>query len=146
MSASPVLAHLDPGVKNGATVLIQGAGAPGFAGGGPGDLLLDVEVRPHPLFVRVGDDLKAEFDVPVWDAALGVTIGFKGIDGSEVVVEVPPGTQPGTEFVVEGGGMPVGRWRGRLRVLVKIEIPAAAGTIADLFRRMRAQSRPPSDA
>lgn len=76
------------------------------AGGGHGgDLYLRVEVLPHPIFTRDGDDIICSVPVPVWTAALGGEVQAPTL-GGPVTVKIPPGTRDGQIFRLRGRGMP----------------------------------------
>lgn len=103
---------------------LRGEGEPGRHGGPPGDLYVRVRVRPHPVFRREGDDIVSEVAVGIAQAALGTKLRVPTLDGDEELV-VPPGTQPGQVFRLEGKGMPRLRrgGRGDQLVKVKVEVP-----------------------
>jgi molecular chaperone DnaJ len=99
------------------------------AGGGPaGDLYVEVEELPHATFERDGADLHCTLRVPMTVAALGAVLTLDTLDGAEEV-EIEPGTQPETELVLSGRGMPKLRssgridGRGALHVHLDVEIP-----------------------
>ena len=54
--------------------LAAGEGEAGMAGGPPGDLYVQVEVRPHPIFRRDGNDLHVVVPIPMTRAALGESL------------------------------------------------------------------------
>lgn len=112
------------GVVTGNELLLRGFGEAPVGGGQAGDLHVRFIVRDHERFVRNGDDLLAELPISMVQAALGDTVVFEGLDG-EVQVEVPPGTQPGSEFVLHGRGLPHlnSTARGNLRLRTNVQIP-----------------------
>jgi molecular chaperone DnaJ len=114
-----------PGVDHGDRLRVTGAGEAGRQGAPAGDLFVEIRVIDHALFERDGRDLVAEVAVPVTQAALGGTLTVPTVDGSEVEVEVPAGTQPGTVLTVRRAGLPAqgGGRRGDLRLLVRVEVP-----------------------
>jgi molecular chaperone DnaJ len=81
-------------------------------------------VRPHPLFVRDGDDLFIAVPIAIHEAALGARIEVPSLDGP-ARVRVPPGTQSGQRFRVRERGMPSPRdgRRGDLVVEVRLMLP-----------------------
>ncbi len=115
--------RVPPGVDTGNTLRVSGAGGRGRTGT-PGDLYVVIEVRDSPGLKRQGDDLLHEATIRVPDAVLGTRLRVPGVFG-EVVVRVPPGTQPGDAIRVAGEGMPrlEGRGRGDLWVRVEVEVP-----------------------
>lgn len=100
------------GVSHGTTLRLSGRGAVGPRGGAAGDLYVEIRVRPHPVFVRDGDHLRADLTVAFTQAALGATIEFETLDGP-VDVQVPPGSQNGKVITVRDHGIPRLRGRGR---------------------------------
>jgi DnaJ-class molecular chaperone len=113
------------GVANGSKVRVAGEGQPGMGGGGKGDLLLVVTVRPHPRFERHADDLHEEIDVPVTVAVLGGEVEAPTMTG-KVMLKIPPMTQNGRAFKLGGLGMPrLGKeGRGDLHAKVRIRLPS----------------------
>ncbi|MGD9995647.1 MAG: molecular chaperone DnaJ [Ilumatobacteraceae bacterium] len=125
------------GVDTGSTLRLTGRGAVGPRGGGTGDLYVHIRVAEHERFQREGDDLVHELPVSIAQAALGTKVTLETLDGDEEVV-VPPGTQPGKEFVLRGKGIThlQGRGRGDLRVRVRVEVPTKLSEAeVDLLRR-----------
>ncbi len=114
------------GVDTGSTLRLTGRGAVGPRGGRAGDLYVHIRVRPHERFVRDGDDLVTEVAVSIAQAALGTSMQFETLDGTEDLV-VPPGTQPGREFVLKQRGVPrlQSRGRGDLVVRLRVEVPTS---------------------
>jgi molecular chaperone DnaJ len=112
------------GVVDGSTLRLTRRGAAGPRGGAPGDLYVHLRVRPHDRYRRVDDDLVTAVHVSIAQAALGTKVVLETLDGDEDLV-IPPGTQPGHEFVLRGRGVPrlQGRGRGDLRVNVDVEVP-----------------------
>lgn len=112
------------GVDTGSTLRLSGRGAVGPRGGRAGDLYVHLRVRPHDDFVRDGDDLVTEVPVSIAQAALGTSLELETLDGTEDLV-VPPGTQPGREFVLRQRGVPrlQGRGRGDLIARLRVDVP-----------------------
>ena len=119
------------GIDNGMQVRITGEGDAGSNGGPPGNLYVQVRVQDHPLFVRDESDLVYQLSVNMAEAALGLTKPIPTLDGEDVDLDIPPGTQAGSQFRVRGRGVPRIRRDGRptdrrgdIRVLVDVDIPA----------------------
>jgi len=112
------------GVDNGSRVKLRGKGEPGVAGGPPGDLYIEIEILPHPVFRREGNDLYVEVPVTVPEAALGAKIEVPTIDGMTKMT-LPPGTQGSQRFKLKGKGFPSPKTgkRGDQYVNIKIVIP-----------------------
>ncbi len=118
--------HVDvpAGIHDGQRIRLRGEGHAGAAGGQPGDVFVQVRVRPDERLLRDGDDLVAAVTLTMVEAALGTTVRLPVPDG-EIELELPPGVQPGEVRIVRGRGMPslaTGR-RGDLRVHVDVRIP-----------------------
>ncbi|MBW2261733.1 MAG: molecular chaperone DnaJ [Deltaproteobacteria bacterium] len=112
------------GIDDGQIVRVSGQGEPGVRGGPPGDLYVACMVTSHPTILREGLDLYVQADVPFVKAALGTTTSVESIEGS-IDVEIPAGSQPGEEIVIEGKGMPrvQSHGRGDLHVVIKVSVP-----------------------
>lgn len=112
------------GVANGSRVRVAGEGQPGYGGGGKGDMILVVTVRPHPRFERKGDDLTVDIDVPVTTAVLGGEVEVPTIAG-RVMLKIPPVTQNARTFKLAGLGMPrlSKSGKGDLHARVRIRLP-----------------------
>ena len=118
-----VRVKIPPGVKDGGKIRIRGRGAPGRSGGPPGDLVVQVEVEPHPFFVRSGKNLNLVLPLTYTEAILGATLEIPTLHGS-VKLRVPPGTPNGKTFRVRGGGVPTRKGKaGDLLVEARVEIP-----------------------
>jgi molecular chaperone DnaJ len=114
------------GVDSGSTLRLTGRGAVGPRGGRAGDLYVHLRVAAHPRFVRDDHDLVTEVPISIAQASLGTSVELETLDGVEHLV-IPPGTQPGREFVLRQRGVPHlrGRSRGDLRARVRVEVPTS---------------------
>jgi DnaJ-class molecular chaperone len=102
------------GVRSGQRIRAAGAGH-------GGDLYLRVEVPPHPVFTREGDDIAAAVDVPVWTAALGGAVEAPTL-GGPVTLTIPAGTREGQIFRLRGRGMPHVRGGGAGDELARVRL------------------------
>ncbi len=116
--------QIPPGVDDGAQLRVSGRGEAGLRGGRSGDLYVAINVRPHEVFRRAGDDLACEVTVPMTIAARGGTVEMPTLEEPEPI-EIEPGTQSGQVVRLRGRGMPRfgGRGRGELVGLLKVETP-----------------------
>ena len=131
--------EIPAGVGDGMRLHLAGQGEVGFAGGPAGDIYLEVQVRPDPIFARDGDDLVATLEVPVADAALGFVTEIETFDGSQKV-DVKAGAQHGDVVTLKGLGATKirGRGRGDLRIEIKVLTPSRLdGKQRDLFKKIR---------
>jgi molecular chaperone DnaJ len=119
-----VSVEVPAGVSDGMELRMEEAGEDGRAGGGPGDLYLGLDVAPHPVFERRGQDLLGVLEEPVLAAIIGPRIEVDTLDGP-ATVSVPPGTSAGTLLRVKEAGVPnLGRrGRGDLVLQVDLEVP-----------------------
>jgi molecular chaperone DnaJ len=122
--ASTIKVRIPPGVEEGTTLRIAGAGEAGARGGSAGDLYVIVHVEPEPGFERHGSDLVSEAKIPFPTAALGGEIEVLSLN-DHVTLKIPAGTQPGTLFRIRERGLPhlQARGRGDLLVRVNVEVP-----------------------
>lgn len=111
------------GVRTGQVIRLAGQGSAGVGKGGPGDLLLEVEFRPHPRFRIDGADLHMDLPVAPWEAALGAVISVTIPDG-EIKVRIPAGTQSGQQLRVRGKGIP-SHPPGDLLLDIQVVVPLA---------------------
>ena len=118
---------IPPGVETGSRLRMKGEGETGSKG--KGDLFLEVEVAPHPVFQRQGATLKAEISTSLARAILGAELSVPTLDGT-VMMTIPAGTQSGTVFRLKGKGMPELRGRGVGDELVKVAVVIPRATSA----------------
>ena len=85
------------GIRQGQTLRLQGQGGPGIGGGAQGDLFLEIEFKPHPLYRVDGADLSLDLPVAPWEAALGATVPVP-TPGGTVDLKVPPGSAQGRKL------------------------------------------------
>jgi len=112
------------GVDNGDRIRLGGEGEAGQNGGPPGDLYVDIRVRPHEIFERDGADLSCVVPVSFATAVLGGNISVPTLDG-ELSLKVPHETQSGKVFRIRGKGVrPVrSNATGDLYCRVEVETP-----------------------
>ena len=112
------------GIHDGQRIRITGEGHAGAVGGRAGDVYVGVRIKPDERFVRDGNDIFAQVDLTLVQAALGATLAVETLDGA-VELEFEAGTQPGEIKILRGKGMPVlqGFGRGDQRILVNVMVP-----------------------
>jgi DnaJ-class molecular chaperone len=130
------------GVENGSRIRLRGQG--GGSGDAARDLVLVVSVRPHPVFTREGANLSRDLPVTLREALLGADVPVRTLDGRQLLLKIPAGTQPGRTIRLAGQGMPrlKGDTRGDLNVRVRVVLPtlddqgrAAAATFLDAIHQ-----------
>ncbi len=123
--------RIPPGVTQGTRIRLTGQGSPGSAGGPPGDLYLEVDLQPHPLFRVNGQDIELDLPVTPWEAALGETVTVPTLRG-QVRMRIPAGSQSGRRFRLKGRGLP-GESPGDQYVVMQIHTPPADRSEAKTF-------------
>jgi curved DNA-binding protein len=111
------------GARSGTKVRVADAVA--APGGQKSDLYLVVQVEDDPRFERKGNDLFTDVEVDLYKAVLGGEVPVTTLTGT-VLLNLPPGTQPGQTIRLAGQGMPAIKnpaSRGDLFVRVKVKIP-----------------------
>ena len=85
---------------------------------------MDIYVKPHKLFKRVGDNILLGTKISFTQASLGDEIMVPTVDG-KVKLKIPAGTQPGATYRIKGKGMPSihGHGQGDLNVKVDVNVP-----------------------
>ena len=114
------------GIDNGQSIRLTGKGEPGEKGGPDGDLLISMQILPHKVFQRQGNNLYLEVPITFVQAALGDEISVPLLDGTEEKHMVKAGTQPGTIVNLKSKGVPSVRNNrniGDLVVTLNVTVP-----------------------
>lgn len=116
--------NIPAGIDNGQIISLRGEGEPGLRGGGPGDLYITVNVKPHSVFTRKGDSLFCNVHISFAQAALGAIIDVPTLSGVEQY-DLAEGTQTGSIFTLKGKGIKNinGRGTGDLYFTVIVDVP-----------------------
>lgn len=124
VTTESIKVKIPAGVDSGSRVKIKGMGNSGEGGGPPGDLFIEITVKPHPFFKREGEDIYLELPITIGEATLGAKVEVPTIDGIAVMT-IPPGTQSGQRFKLSGKGFtsPKTGLRGNQYVDIKIVVP-----------------------
>jgi DnaJ-class molecular chaperone len=112
------------GTRDGQVLRLRGKGGPGLNGGPPGDALIEISVRPHPIFTRDHDDIRLELPISLRVAVLGGKVEVPTPDGT-VSMTVPKWSNTGSVLRLRGKGVarPDGG-RGDGYVKLKVMLPA----------------------
>jgi molecular chaperone DnaJ len=115
---------IPPGVDSGSRLRVSGEGEAGQKGGPPGDLYVELYVKPHKIFTRHENDVVMEASISFTQAALGDEIPVPTLDG-KASMKIPAGTQNGQVFRLRGKGFPSlhGSGKGDELVKIKVEVP-----------------------
>lgn len=116
---------LDPGFQHGIKVRYPQQGVQMHTEAPPGDVYVQIGIRPHSTYKRDHNNLYTQLDIPLKTALMGGTIEINTIDGKTLAMNVPAGTQPQTVMRVGGYGLRSGNHstRGDMLVTVNIIIP-----------------------
>lgn len=117
--------RIKAGTRDGQRIRLPGRGNAGSMGGPAGDLYLIIKAGTHPVFTRVGDDIRVTVPVMAFEAALGTKIDVPTIDG-RTQLKIPPGTQTGQKLRLREKGVPSAATdgaRGDQIVEVQIVVP-----------------------
>ena len=123
--------RIPKGVKQGQHIRLTGLGAPGPDKGKPGDLYLEIEFKPHPLYRADGHDLYVELPVAPWEAALGARVKLP-TPGGIVDLKIPADSSSGAKLRLKGRGIP-GGIAGDLYAILQIALPDASTDEAKAF-------------
>lgn len=115
--------RIPKGVRQGQQIRLAGQGSRGLGQGEAGDLYLEVEFRPHPLYKVEGRDVYVNLPVTPWEAALGATVKAPTPTGA-VDLKIPANSAGGRKLRLKGRGIPA-REPGDLYVVLEIALPPA---------------------
>ncbi|HET8697142.1 MAG TPA: molecular chaperone DnaJ [Gammaproteobacteria bacterium] len=124
------------GVDNGDRIRLSREGEAGRNGGPPGDLYVDIAVRPHAIFTREGQNLSCEVPVSFATAVLGGTVDVPTLDGT-VVLKVPPETQSGSVFRLRGKGVRSVRASGYGDLFCRVQVETPVNLTHEQKEKLR---------
>lgn len=116
---------IPPGIESGQQIKYQGMGDDTIRDLRPGDLIVNIFIRPHSVFRREGDNIICEKNISAWDAMLGTNLQIPTLNKRTIDIKIPPGTQPDTVLSCKSEGLinMRSRRRGSLLVKIKVQIP-----------------------
>lgn len=117
-------------------IRLKGQGGKGIGGAENGDLFLDLEFAPHPLYSVKGNNLYRKVLVTPWEAVLGAKIKVPTLSG-DVQVTIPPGSQSGKQFRLKGKGLKGGDLYLELDITVPTE---TSDKVRTLYEELAAAS------
>ena len=112
------------GVKAGQNLRLAGQGGPGMGAGGAGDLYLEIDFHPNPIYRVDGKDVYLDLPLAPWEAALGTKVNIPTPAGSTLELTIPAGTATGRKMRLKGKGIP-SKEAGDLFVVPNIVLPNA---------------------
>lgn len=128
------------GAADGQTLRLRGHGEPGR--GGKGDALIELAIKPHPVFRREGEQLVMDLPVSVPDAVLGGRVQAPTPDGP-VTLTVPKGANSGQSLRLKGKGLSDARGvRGDLIARIQVMLPEGPDAKLEAFAARWREERP----
>ncbi len=124
LNGKEVTVNIPAGVSDGQKIKLRGKGQASPNGGPAGDLIIDVHVKPHPVFSRDGNNIRVTVPVTFHEAVVGATIQVPTLGGEPVKLKVTPGTPNGRVLRVKGRGVQGAKAVGDLLATVEIAVPA----------------------
>ena len=130
--------RVPPGMEDGKQIRLKGQGQPGVMGGEAGDALVTVRIAAHPLFKVEGRDLRLDWPVTLYEAALGAKVAVPTLEG-QVELNVPPGAHGGKAVRLRGKGLPnPAGTPGDMFVTLRIALPEKlAPDLVEALEKMR---------
>ncbi len=122
--------RIPAGIDSNQVIKVEGKGEAGKKGAKSGNLFVRIFVKKHPAFERRGDDLFSDVEINFSQAVLGDEIEIKSLEGTNIILEVPQGTESGKVLRISGKGIPhfaSPSWgsagKGNMYVELKIRTP-----------------------
>ena len=112
------------GIKAGQNLRLAGQGGPGMGAGAAGDLYLEIDFHPNPIYRVDGKDVYLDLPLAPWEAALGTTVNIPTPADSTLELKIPAGTATGRKMRLKGKGIP-SKEAGDLYVVPNIVLPSA---------------------
>jgi len=133
------------GVTDGSKIKLRGRGQPSMNGGPNGDMIVTVTVKPHPIFVRDGLNIRVNVPITFAEAVLGGTIQVPTLGGEPVKLKVAPGTPNGRVLRVKGKGVVTEKQTGDLLASVEVAVPSHVSAQAEELLKQFAAELPDED-
>lgn len=145
----PFKVKIPAGVADGQKIKLRGRGRPSPDGGENGDIVVQIAVKPHPVFTRDGLNLRVVVPVTFTEAALGATIEVPTLGGDTVKLRVAPGTPSGRVLRVKGRGVTTTKGTGDLLAELQVAVPShldeAAREALERFHELEPDENPRAD-
>lgn len=122
-----IVVTIPAGIESGRVLRLKGQGQAGVRGGSPGDLLIEINVKPDPIFKRDGDNIRSDVRVPLIKALLGGKVDVATVRGT-ITMTIPPGTSSDTTMRMRGQGVVHGGKKGDHLVRIVVDIPKKSFT------------------
>lgn len=134
-----VSVKIPAGIEPGKKIRLSGQGKAGMSGK-PGDLYLEIQIAPHPLYRLEGRDVYLDLPITPWEAALGAKITAPTLAG-KISLNIPAGARSGQKMRLKGRGLP-GKTAGDQFVVLQITTPPATTAEAKKFYQEMAEKLP----
>lgn len=148
-NGKPFKVKIPAGVADGQKIRLRGRGRPSPDGGETGDIVVQITVRPHPVFTRDKLNLRVTVPVTFTEAALGATIEVPTLGGDPVKLRVAPGTPSGRVLRVKGRGVTTTKGTGDLLAELQVAVPShlddAAKEALERFHELEPKENPRAD-
>ncbi|WOF22808.1 DnaJ C-terminal domain-containing protein [Microbacterium betulae] len=145
----PFKVKIPAGVADGQKIRLRGRGRPSSDGGESGDIVVEIAVRPHPVFTRDGLNVRVTVPVTFTEAVFGATIEVPTLGGTPVKLRVAPGTPSGRVLRVKGRGIASQKGTGDLLAEVHVAVPShlddRARAALDAYREAEPKENPRAD-
>jgi curved DNA-binding protein len=124
-SSENITVKIPAGMTSGKKVRLVGKGEPSPMGGAAGDLFIQAKVLPDPVFSLDGNDLQVNREINLSEALTGTSLTVPTLEGRELNLKIPPGTQHKTRMRLPGYGLPKmkGSQKGDLFVQILVRMP-----------------------
>ena len=132
--------HIPAGIDTNQVIRVDGKGEAGKKGAKPGNLFVRILIKKHPVFERRGDDLFTLTEINFSQAAMGDETEIKSLEGTNILLEVPAGTESGKVLRISGKGILHfgGYGRGNLYIELKVKTPKKLSRKQkELFERLK---------
>uniref|UniRef100_UPI003BA9EDF3 DnaJ C-terminal domain-containing protein n=1 Tax=Stappia sp. TaxID=1870903 RepID=UPI003BA9EDF3 len=141
-SGKSVDVKLPEGTVDGEKIRLRGQGHPGEAGGEAGDAIVEIHLARHPVFTPIGDDLKLDLPITLYEAVLGEKVRVPTLDGA-VNLTIQPNARTAKTMRLKGKGLPnKSGGRGDLLVALRIVLPEQGDEELEALMRAWKELRP----
>lgn len=128
------------GMAQGQHIRLAGQGSPGMGGGPAGDLFIEIELAPHPIYTVEGKDISLRVPITPWEAALGAKIEVPTLSGT-VMASIPKGSTTGKRLRLKGRGLP-GKVPGDQILVLQVALPDSHSPAAEaLYQKLAEEEK-----
>lgn len=125
------------GIQSGQSIRLTGQGGAGIGHAPAGDLLLEIEIKPHRYYELKGKDITLNLPISPWEAALGTKITVPTPEGKRVEMKIPANSQQGRKLRLKGRGLP-SKQPGDFYIVLNIALPSSDNPTAKaLYENMQ---------